>query len=277
MNYVKHYAMLIEKARGRPTPAGYLESHHVVPRSMGGDDSAGNLVSLTAREHFVAHWLLFLIHRNRSMAVAWGRMSRRGRVDHGFYSRNFAAARRALHYQMSGSRHPSAVAVMNVDTGEIFGTTREAAASINLSAAAVRSAIRANCRAGGYRWKVVGQGVAHEPAPRGQDKKRPIRNLTTGELYASATDAAAALRVKPRPIANAARSGLPYLGNHWNFEDAKVALRSKSRKVQNTDTGEIFPDYIAAADSVNRHPVTLMNAINRKAQCANCRWEYVPD
>lgn len=37
---------------------GYHELHHIVPRSLGGSDDKSNLVALTARQHFVAHWML---------------------------------------------------------------------------------------------------------------------------------------------------------------------------------------------------------------------------
>ena len=37
---------------------GYYELHHIVPRSLGGSDDKSNLVALTARQHFVAHWML---------------------------------------------------------------------------------------------------------------------------------------------------------------------------------------------------------------------------
>ncbi len=40
----------------------YTEKHHIIPRSLGGDDSSANLVDLTAREHFICHWLLTKIH-----------------------------------------------------------------------------------------------------------------------------------------------------------------------------------------------------------------------
>ncbi len=36
----------------------YVESHHIVPKSLGGTNSKSNLVYLTAKEHFVAHKLL---------------------------------------------------------------------------------------------------------------------------------------------------------------------------------------------------------------------------
>lgn len=31
----------------------YTEKHHILPKSLGGDDSAENLTNLTAREHFI--------------------------------------------------------------------------------------------------------------------------------------------------------------------------------------------------------------------------------
>jgi hypothetical protein len=37
---------------------GYVERHHIIPKSLGGDNSAANLVYLTGREHFICHWLL---------------------------------------------------------------------------------------------------------------------------------------------------------------------------------------------------------------------------
>lgn len=40
------------------TALGYVERHHIVPRSLGGDDSKSNLVYLTGREHIICHVLL---------------------------------------------------------------------------------------------------------------------------------------------------------------------------------------------------------------------------
>lgn len=36
----------------------YSECHHILPRSLGGDNGKENLVKLTAREHYIAHLLL---------------------------------------------------------------------------------------------------------------------------------------------------------------------------------------------------------------------------
>jgi hypothetical protein len=56
--YSRWYEALVTKAQNR-TIEGYVESHHIIPRSFGGNDGKANLVSLTAREHYIAHALLW--------------------------------------------------------------------------------------------------------------------------------------------------------------------------------------------------------------------------
>lgn len=38
--------------------AGYTENHHIIPSSFGGSDDSFNRVDLSAREHFICHYLL---------------------------------------------------------------------------------------------------------------------------------------------------------------------------------------------------------------------------
>jgi predicted nucleic acid-binding Zn ribbon protein len=57
MNYNKHYAILIERARSRILEV-YIEKHHIVPRCLGGTNDKENIVALTPEEHYVAHQLL---------------------------------------------------------------------------------------------------------------------------------------------------------------------------------------------------------------------------
>lgn len=74
MNYKRIYDELIRKARISEYE-GYVEVHHIKPRCMGGLDTTDNLVALTAREHFLAHWLLAKIHSdNESLTYAWNMM-----------------------------------------------------------------------------------------------------------------------------------------------------------------------------------------------------------
>lgn len=55
--YTRLYFRIIEKARTE-TNRQTIETHHIVPRALGGDDIPLNLVDLTPREHFIVHALL---------------------------------------------------------------------------------------------------------------------------------------------------------------------------------------------------------------------------
>lgn len=60
--YETWYAAITKRGQDRHTDS-YTESHHIIPRSLGGDDEPTNITKLTAREHFICHWLLTKIHR----------------------------------------------------------------------------------------------------------------------------------------------------------------------------------------------------------------------
>lgn len=55
--YSRIYFLIIERAKFRILDS-YTESHHIIPKSLGGSNSKDNLVNLTAREHFICHRLL---------------------------------------------------------------------------------------------------------------------------------------------------------------------------------------------------------------------------
>ena len=55
--YSRWYNQIVKNSQNRVTE-GYTERHHIQPRSLGGTDDKSNLAELTAREHFICHWLL---------------------------------------------------------------------------------------------------------------------------------------------------------------------------------------------------------------------------
>lgn len=65
MNYERHYNLLIDRVRFREAPK-FSEIHHIVPKCLGGSNRKDNLVSLTFKEHFLAHWLLCKIYPSNS-------------------------------------------------------------------------------------------------------------------------------------------------------------------------------------------------------------------
>jgi hypothetical protein len=70
MNYEKLYNKIIEKAisaKRVKSKHNYFEKHHILPKCLGGDNSKLNLVLLTAREHFICHWLLHLMYPKNNL------------------------------------------------------------------------------------------------------------------------------------------------------------------------------------------------------------------
>jgi len=55
--YTKTYFQIVASAQTRLIE-GYVEKHHILPKSLGGTNNSSNLVRLTAREHFICHLLL---------------------------------------------------------------------------------------------------------------------------------------------------------------------------------------------------------------------------
>lgn len=55
--YTRWYYNIISNAQ-KSQRDGYTETHHIIPKSLGGDDSISNLVKLTPKEHYICHALL---------------------------------------------------------------------------------------------------------------------------------------------------------------------------------------------------------------------------
>lgn len=81
MDYKAIYYKIIEKAKKETENGnrhvGYYERHHIQPKSLGGNNDKENIVKLTAREHFICHWLLVKIYdkgtieRNKMLCAFW--------------------------------------------------------------------------------------------------------------------------------------------------------------------------------------------------------------
>ena len=61
MNYQLIHNQIITRAKDR-TATGYMEEHHIIPKSMGGTDDPTNLVMLTPEEHYLVHQLLVKLY-----------------------------------------------------------------------------------------------------------------------------------------------------------------------------------------------------------------------
>lgn len=100
--YKSIYDAITDNAKQRTTydEGVVYEKHHIVPTSFGGSNSSNNIVRLTAREHFVCHWLLTKCtkgHRRRQMLHALGKFVQNGQGQARILtSRQYEVARRAI-------------------------------------------------------------------------------------------------------------------------------------------------------------------------------------
>jgi hypothetical protein len=83
MNYKRIHDLIIENAKTRDYQ-GYTESHHIIPKCLGGSNKRNNLVNLTLKEHYMIHILLVKIypHIPQLVYAAW-MMSNRGKMKSG--------------------------------------------------------------------------------------------------------------------------------------------------------------------------------------------------
>lgn len=61
MNYKKHYNALCKRGQ-TDRSLDYSEKHHIIPKCKGGSNDAENITHLTAKEHYLAHYLLHMMY-----------------------------------------------------------------------------------------------------------------------------------------------------------------------------------------------------------------------
>jgi hypothetical protein len=74
-HYLNRYFKLISYAINFPQSTDYNEDHHILPESMGGSNNTSNLVMLSARQHYLAHWMLWKAYKSKEMTSAFFAMS----------------------------------------------------------------------------------------------------------------------------------------------------------------------------------------------------------
>lgn len=80
--YTAEYFKIVEMYKNNK-PLGYVEKHHIIPKSLGGNNSKDNTVYLTAEDHFRCHKLLVEmtdgINHGKMWAALWRMMNKQSR------------------------------------------------------------------------------------------------------------------------------------------------------------------------------------------------------
>lgn len=112
--YTKCYYNIINRAKSRDLLKEiYTELHHIIPRSLGGNNSKENLVKLTAREHFICHLLLprmlVGVSKQKMSFAIWSMLNRDHSLDKSRYKINS--------YRYSQLKSQISVAISESNTG----------------------------------------------------------------------------------------------------------------------------------------------------------------
>lgn len=125
--YSRIYWRLVERGKCRILPKeDYSETHHIIPKSLGGTNSMHNLVQLTAREHYILHLCLVKMVttplNKRKMIFAFHKMrvsnsSHRSR----YFSRSYELFKKAFSRDISGQNNPAFGKGLKGEKNPFFG------------------------------------------------------------------------------------------------------------------------------------------------------------
>ena len=103
-----------------------IEKHHILPKSMGGTNDEENIVFLTPKEHYVAHHLLWKIHKNREMHFAFWLLATKcsNRKEKGSYNVNSRT------YQLLKEQHSKEVSLIHKGKVRSIETRQKASTSL---------------------------------------------------------------------------------------------------------------------------------------------------
>lgn len=234
---------------------------------MGGDNNPENMVVLTAREHFLIHWLLYKIHKNKEMTYAFHAMTKPvGNGRQRYTSHSFKYAREAMARWMSenrsGENHP-----FFGKFGELshtFGSKRTPSQKKKISIKA-RERYRSN------------------PHPT---SKRVVC-IETSEVFDSVKSAK---KKNGGNVSYAVRSGGTANGLHYEYIDfdydrSKSPLRLKGyakaerhhgyKPIMNNKTKEVFDTASAAGRSVGATGTAVLLSIKQNRSCKGEVFSYV--
>lgn len=230
MNYLRQYDLLVESrlSLGRVKSKGCcLESHHIIPRCMGGQD--GRMVLLTSKEHYIAHHLLHRAYpKDRGLSLAFWWMCHGSRLckrDRRITSRSFAEARVSMVEAQMGNKYGLGK-VCSEEKKEKLRIKRKDFKHSNESKEKIGMASRGRVASDETRMKLSNMRIGHSVS---EETKEKLRIANTGKKLSE--EHIRKLRISH--LGN--KSGLGY--KHTEEEKKKMSLMaSRKRKPLSDET-----------------------------------------
>lgn len=81
-SYQEYIERIFQSRENKKINDIYMERHHKLPRSLGGDDDETNLIYLFPQEHYYAHKLLSQENpESKELVYAWWMMSNKKNIE----------------------------------------------------------------------------------------------------------------------------------------------------------------------------------------------------
>lgn len=215
MNYKKNYYDYINYVKTLNRKLDYSEKHHIIPRCLGGSNDKSNLVVLTAREHFLAHYLLTKIYPNNYKLIDAFRMMgviNKKEQDRYINSRLYESKKKLFSEARSKK-------VLCIETGEIFPSAAYVEKNI---VGGIRDVIYGkHLTAGGYHWKYLNEdNIIKKPYER-----KKVICANTGEIFKNTDEAAKFAGVNPsliRSLCNGTRKNGTARGYAFHYYKEEI-------------------------------------------------------
>jgi hypothetical protein len=279
MNYRKNYEDYINyvKTLNRFKKNGiYYEEHHIIPKKLGGNNNKENLILLTAREHYLAHYLLWKIY-NDKMFYSFYLMNITNKNKIKLLNSKIYEKLKLLYIEKKYKK------VFCKELNKEFKSVNEASQKTNSNPVLVAKVCRKEReKTNNLHFFFVGD----EYVSIKNKVKRKVINLDTGEIFDSITDAAKKVKLKSlTPIKEVCRKKRNIAaGYHWCYLEDKNSFKirerrfnPKAKRVINLDTGEIFDSAYGASKFYNLSVSCISSCCNKKygyKTSGGFRWEW---
>lgn len=298
MDYKKNYSGLICHAKKQNRKLGdgnYYEVHHILPRSLGGKDTEENLVLLTAREHYLAHFLLWKFttgEDKKKMLHAFRLMSLCGDY-YVFSSRAFEKAKNEFRKIINKP-------VICLETLQVFPSLREAAywlitetktnskqITIEKNISALLHKTRKTCC--GYSFDYFEENKKYEKREKKNNKqffenKKKIICLQTLKVYNSAREAEKDTGASFKSISRSCIYNTSTKGLNFNFfdetkkyekEEMQKLHKQNNLKIKCIETGEVFDSLQKLSKIIGVSRSTVSYSIKQKKDCKGFHYEKI--
>lgn len=214
--YTKWYYNIVNNAKTRVLQFDvYTETHHIVPKSLGGNNSKENLVNLTAKEHFVCHALLVKMVSQESkkrMIYAFWRMANGTGKRYKPTARVYDLARKEFTQVQRG--HPNFLKFQKPESRKRISTSMKQVLS-ELSIEEKSQRIKNSCSS---------------PQSWTEDRKNKISKALIGKVKSAATRQKMADAKRNLSIEQKMKCGDHNRGKTWKLVDGKRVWSTKENQ-----------------------------------------------